>query len=498
MRTRQDMLTAGMLSTAAFIVRGLREMPGRKSMVIFSESMQLSDTPQALNNPGANSMLPGAMGGSRDRTRQALQSLIDVANRSGVTFYTVDPRGLQVLGLTALDTVSPDPRKSQGRINQRQTDFFSSQDGMAALADETGGLFFANTNDLGRALSEAANDQDGYYLVAFQPDEETFEKTKQGQAKNHKLSIKIRRPGLKVRFRKSFAGIADVEPNAANTNPLVSAMSSPFRSVEIPVKLTPLYLEADKTGPLIRAVLVLDPKGLKFEDEAAATEDKDQTPWKKAVADELVMLYDQRGKVVDQVSQTQTIRMRKAGFENAMKNGLTQVLDIPVKEPGPYQLRAAVMDTKTRHTGSSAQFVFVPDVRNKQLAMSDVTVAAEAFLQAKSADGSPGLRVMHGGDKLTYGAYIYNAKLMKEGSKPNLECQIILYREGKAVYTGKKTPYQPEGHVEGRPMLISGSLSLGPKIAAGDYVLQVAIRDLEAPKKYQFAMRSADFEVRVE
>ena len=303
--------------------------------------------------------------------------------------------------------------------------------------------------------------------------------------------VKVRKPGLKIRYRKNFAGVTDEQLLPANTHPLVSAMSSPFRSVEVPIKLTPLYIEGDQ-GPFIRALFFLDAKALQFTDEPAAPEDKDQTPWKKAVADEMLMLYDQSGKIVDKVMQTQTIRMRKNGYNNVMKNGLVQVLDIPIKQPGPYQLRAAIMDQATKLTGSSAQFVFIPDIKNQQLAMSDLTIATDAFLKTQSSDGAPALRVMRVGDALTYGAYLYNVK----GASPNLEIQVILHREGKAIYTGKKTPYRPEGHIEGKALALTGTLTLGSSLAAGEYVLQVGIHDIDAPKKFQYAVKSVDFEVR--
>lgn len=490
-RQRQDMLTSNMLANAAFIVQGLRELPGRKSMVLFSESIQLSDAPQSMTIPGANQMLSGAMGGSRQLTQRSMQSLIDMANRSGVTFYTIDPRGLQTLGFTAADVPSGNPRRMQGQQLQRQMDFQASQGGMASLAEATGGLFFSNTNDLARALTEASLDLDGYYLIAFQPDSETFQKSKQGQSRMHKLDIRVKKSGLKVRYRRTFAGITDAERMPAANQPLLSAMISPFRSIEIPMKFTPLYIEG-ANGPFIRALLFIDAKALQFSDDPAAVEDKNQTPWKKAVAEEVVMLFDQSGKVVDRVAQTQTIRLRSNTYDWVMKNGLAQVVDIPIQAPGPYQLRAAVMDQATKLTGSSAQFVFIPDVKNKQLAMSDVTIATEAFVKAQSEDGAPALRVVRGGDKLIYGAFLYNVK----GSKPNIEAQVVLYRDGKAVYTGKKSAVQPAGHTEGKPVTITGTLNLGPTIAAGEYLLQVAVRDLDAPKKFQFAVRSTDFEVR--
>ena len=495
MAKRQDILTAGMLSTAGFIVRGLQELPGRKSLVLFSESIQLADAPKVLNNSLATTLSPGGMGDVRDHTIKAIRSLIDLANKSGVTFYTVDPRGLQPLAATAADQMSGNPRNARGRIQQREMDFSSSQDGMATLAEETGGLFFHNTNDLGRAMTGAANDQDGYYLIAFSLNETTMAKARKDDGKIHKLSIKVRKPGLNVRYRKSFMGAPDSQP-VVQKDPMISAMQSPFRALEIPVKLTPLYMDDGKGGSMIRAFLSVDPSHLQFTDDPAAADDKDQSPWKKAVADQMLVLYDQRGVAVESLSQTHTIRLRRTAMENAMKNGVIQIFDVPVKQPGPHQLRAAMMDMATKKTGSSSQFVFVPDLKNKQLAMSDVGVLTEAFLEAKSNTGSPGSRMFHGGDKLIYTAYIYNAKAMKEGDKSNLESQVILYREGKVVFTGSRTPYQPSGFVEGKPLTISGSLKLAEKIAPGEYIVQVAIRDLEAPKKHQFAVRTAEFDVR--
>ena len=86
---------------------------------------------------------------------------------------------------------------------------------------------------------------------------------------------------------------------------------------------------------------------------------------------------------------------------------------------------------------------------------------------------------MYAGDKLTYGGFLYNVK----GASPSLEVQVILYRDGKSVYVGKKVPFRPQGHVEGKSLALSGSLTLGEKFAAGEYVMQVAVHDLNAPKK---------------
>ena len=86
----------------------------------------------------------------------------------------------------------------------------------------------------------------------------------------------------------------------------------------------------------------------------------------------------------------QSIRLRNKAYDYVMKNGLAQVLDLPVKQAGPYQVRAAVMDRTSKLTGSSAQFVFVPDLKNKQLAMSDLTLVTRRVSGGEIRSRNPG------------------------------------------------------------------------------------------------------------
>jgi|GEM_PF-4346654 len=163
-RSRQDITTAGSLSTARFIAQGLAELPGRKSILYFAESLQLYD--QDI--------------GPRERTATALEDLADLANRAAVFFYTIDPRGLVSFGFTAADSPSSNPARAIEQSQERQANVNLSKDGISLLAEETGGIFYHNRNDIGVALKEAALDQDGYYLLAFTPDDDTFQQSKAG------------------------------------------------------------------------------------------------------------------------------------------------------------------------------------------------------------------------------------------------------------------------------------------------------------------------------
>src|SRR5207248_3296142 len=77
---REDVFAVGTLGALNYVVRGMRELPGRKSVVLLSEGFQLyrSSTNETNN-----------------RVLNALQRLTDLANRASVVIYTMDAHGLQ-------------------------------------------------------------------------------------------------------------------------------------------------------------------------------------------------------------------------------------------------------------------------------------------------------------------------------------------------------------------------------------------------------------------
>ncbi len=487
-RYLQDIQTAAMLGAVNLAVRGIRELPGRKSLVLLSDAIQIFDAPASFVNSDLPMLpnMPGGVGGQRLRTMTAMRSLVDSANRSGVMIYTVDPRGLVTTSLTAQDSVGGDARRVTMLSGQRQLDFNFSQDGMGMLAEQTGGVFYRNTNDIAGALRKALDDQEGYYLVAFQPDDETFEKTKKN-SKFQRLSVKVKRQGVSLRYRRGFLGTAEAE---GPVNPLVSAVLSPFHSAEVPIKVTPVYLEA-ATGPFLRTLLHIGAAALEFREEAAESRDKDQRPWHRAVVNEVVLLFDETGKLVEYLEHPQEIRTRGEAFTQLKRHGMVQELDVRVPGAGAYQVRAAVVDVGSKKTGAAAQFVEVPDVKRKRLALSGLVVSGVGWAERKEPKGNPAQRIVRPGGQVEYAVFIYNATAKE--ARPNLLTQLRLFRDGVLIYTGEKAALRPEGLKDLRALSLRGKLRVGDK--TGDYVLELAVQDLDAPAKQQFAVRTMDFTV---
>ena len=102
-----------------YVVEGLRELPGRKSVILFSEHMKIN-----------------YQDGLSQRVMDSIKRLTDAANRSSVVIYTIDPRGLVYAGLTAADdTRGRNPKQLSQIPMQRSQQMWESQDGLVMLAD---------------------------------------------------------------------------------------------------------------------------------------------------------------------------------------------------------------------------------------------------------------------------------------------------------------------------------------------------------------------------
>src|SRR6185369_15661383 len=95
----------------------------------------------------------------------------------------VDTRGLAYTGITAMDDLKGmSPRVSSQNISSqinsiqsaRSMAMISGREGSDLIAKQTGGFLVRNSNDFG--LKRIAEDQNGYYLLAYRPTDETFNK----------------------------------------------------------------------------------------------------------------------------------------------------------------------------------------------------------------------------------------------------------------------------------------------------------------------------------
>ena len=91
------------------------------------------------------------------------------------------------------------------------------------------------------------------------------------------------------------------------------------------------------------------------------------------------MIFGDNGTVVEQYQRGATLSLTERDYEHAMRNGMALKLDMPVKRPGSYQVRVATRDRNSAKIGSAGQFVEVPDLKKKRLAVSGIILGNMAW-----------------------------------------------------------------------------------------------------------------------
>ena len=486
---RSDLFAVGTLGAISYVVRGLSDLPGRKSILLISDGFKLMDR-EPLSRTSRN-----------DRTLQRLQQLIDEASRASVVIHTINASGLQARSSlraedNLADAANPSGARTPDQVEQalrdRSNDAFDLQSGLDYLADETGGLAIHNSNDLSRSIKKIIAER-GYYLIGYRPDQTTFDR-KTGRLTFHHLSLKVLRPGqFNVRMRNGFYGAASddrARPAAADAREqILHALISPFAAAGVPVRLTSLFANEAKEGSFMRSLLHVDAGALTFTDEP--------DDWHQTQFDVVAVTFGEDGKTVDEVSRVDRLRVRGEAYRRVLKAGFVYMLTVPIKKPGAYQLRVALRDQASERVGSSSQFVEVPDLKKHRLQISGILlgVSAPADLSNSDPANSAAVRQFRQGENMQYSFVIYNAHLDPVTGQPQLQTQVRVFREGQPVFTGRPQRFTLNNPPDISRLSATSAIKLGADMTPGEYVLQLIVIDLLAGDKNGVASQWVDFKI---
>lgn len=330
---RESSIAANMIGGINYFISGMRNLPGRKSAIIFSE--------------GFNLLKRDIAGPERSfRVKAALEKLFDTATRSSVVISTIDVRGLEA---------------------QTGEAFNDAQEGLIYLAEQTGGTAIKNNNDFNIGIEKILNNQKTYYLIGYTPDADTFDATKR---RFNKLTVSVKRAGATAHYRSGFF-VASENKDASlnNQNPserFKAALTSPLAVNDIALTLNTLFGDDDQQGSFVRSLLHINAKDLKFTDEADGG--------KKAVFDVLALSFNVEGLQVDKIVKNYVMKLPLKEYERLQTAGFVYYFTFPFKKPGAYQLRVAIRDKQSEKIGSASQFVEIPNLKKDGLTLSGVVL----------------------------------------------------------------------------------------------------------------------------
>jgi VWFA-related protein len=320
-------LLEGLMRTAA-------QLPGRKLVFLISDGFFLNDKKY----------------GSIDRIKR----VTDAAGRAGVVIYTLDARGIVGDSIDINRPMDPVGLLQGAQIGE----LAASQDGLNALAKDTGGEAFRNTNlPMHKWVQKVMDDTSNYYLLAWKPD---TEEQKRGKFKNIDISI-AGRPDLKVRVRTSYFKSAalpllstkkkhDKDPLKARDDDMRLVVDAPVSQREIPTAVDLHFNQMPGLGTNVIATITIDDAALSF----------DLTDGKLAADVDIAgIFYDEKGKPINSFVGRLRI-FPKSPTTPGQKRSVYQFSTLV--PGGLYQVRVGIRDLKSSHIGSAMDWITVPKI----------------------------------------------------------------------------------------------------------------------------------------
>src|SRR5215468_5270730 len=424
--------TRATLSNLESVIRNLRNLTGRKILVLLSDGFYL--------------------GGNSSSQIFDMRRITDAATRAGVVIYSIDARGLVAItpGGSASEPSGADDINLPGARGRIEASAVQAKlDGLNALALDTGGTLFKNSNDLNLGLQRVLDANETYYVLAYEP------ATPYRDGRFHKLEVRIAdHPELNVRTRKGYfapsnkpagdlaekssdkrkekspekiAQLAKLEKEKEMRDGLGSLV--PLR--EIPVELAVDFLDLSSGGSGALVNLHVDASQLNL---------RQVNGTHQTALDLLAALFDDKGKAAATFVERINVNIRPERLENAITHGFSYRRLMALK-PGFYQARVAVREDGSARMGSATKWVEVPDIGKKQLTLSGALLSAgsredQSDLQLANSVYTPqpssATRRFKKGGAVDFMVFAYNAKVEKNTADLVIQSQV--YSGSKLVY----------------------------------------------------------------
>jgi VWFA-related protein len=385
-----DMRMRTTLAGFAQLASYLAGVPGRKNLVWLSGAFPMNLFPNTSfggSDPAADPW--GNIRNYEEEVKKAANLLAE----SHVAVYPVDVRGAVtqtvlsasnntdfstmqqpgsmsgapnsngMLANTALNAAAPSLMQQQAQEASLSNN--SEHSSMDAIASDTGGKAFYNTNGIEDAIQSAVDQGSHYYTISYTPANKRYD------GKFRKIKVSLAAKGYHLSYRRGYYAIDPFAPikdtsDAARTLALASMQhgSPQSRQIMFAVRVTPLgkprkveekieqtsskkkRKPATETGPVemqhYGVDYAVDPKDLRF------------TPTNDGQHGELnfmVTAFDDDGRLLTRLVSSASSDFKPATFKDVMLGGfrLHQEFDVPVKAVA---LRLGVEDLLSSHIGT--------------------------------------------------------------------------------------------------------------------------------------------------
>ena len=414
------------LAALAAIAEGLRSIPGKKTLVLFSQGFV---TPAVLD--------------------WQVQATIDIANRANVAIYIIDSAGLRASAPASGSVVPASPLAGASAIeNQeqriravggetvfdkvRQEGQSREYDILYRLSGDTGGRFIKNNNDIGQGLERINEEIHSRYTLAYRSTDQNFDGT------FRKVKIEVKRPDVQISSRSGYYAIPPEE--IVLLSPSDKKLLAEFSAVEanpgLPmfVSLTPF-----RTGEGMYTVPVaieLPPAALKFNRKG----DK-----RSLQLEVLGVLKATPDRLLSRLGGNFDVNLNANEYNLIVANNIFYRQDLQLA-PGEYTIDLIVRDRQSGKIAArreefvlpepDSEFATTPVVLSRHIEPAselppDPAAIPEVFVHAKRLIRPSAERQFRASDNLIIFLAVYNAARSNETGSALVRVTVRLMKDGR-------------------------------------------------------------------
>jgi len=310
------------------LARYLAQFSGRKNVMWISGTFPLTFFPETNRR------------GGHGKYQSEIRQTAELLTADQVAVYPISATGLTGEEATSSDRYGRPIREGYSELPE--------QIAMEALAQETGGKPFYNTNDLSSAMKEAINIGSHYYTLTYTPS------NKKTDGKFRRIEVKGINRSYKLAYRHGYyRENPDTEPaverNVAS-DPLLALMSfgmPDFTEILYKVRVAALPSDSgvDPTGSVVRYAMdfAILPQDVKLETNVGGV--------RSGSIEVAVIAYNYDGKVLNTVSKKIPIRLQTDVFAALQRVGfqLHEEIDLPKAD---VFLQTGIYDLMAHHAGT--------------------------------------------------------------------------------------------------------------------------------------------------
>ena len=315
-----------LLNTFRQHFRSLRHFDAIKSAVLFSR---------------------GFLSQGDDVTSYALQDVVDQALASGVVLNTVDARGLYTPVTPASERVvsSSDGSTATDKQNMYLEDMAAQEDPLARMANDTGGLFYHNSNDLYTGVKKIVHRQSSYYVLTY------TRPSQKSDGRYHHIKVEVAHPGLELSYRKGYyAPKEELTFERRKKEDIVEALQAPGNLNEIPIRLAYNYYQEDDSTYTVSVSTSVSIRGLHFLDEDSR---------RKNLINLVVVAFDETDHFIDGIEKSIDFKLTDASYALLLDQGLNSKVEFKLPM-GTYKIKAVVREGAQGKMGSATKAIEIP------------------------------------------------------------------------------------------------------------------------------------------